>query len=168
MADQTCVQHTSCASNACSPDGHNPDGPAKPGSHTDLCQPARLKHGRHSYQVAARVDEVRQRLIVEEGKMSILAPQRSSQSCELRLHTSRPKLGISSHIPRPWRDSPRSILQWQGLSAHSLLWKALARRKGRPAWILGSGADPSSTNCPPRSSVRQAACLIRCRPADRH
>ena len=32
-------------------------------------------------------------------------------------------------------------------------------------WTFGSGAEPSSTNWPPRSRVRQAACLIRCRPA---
>ena len=56
---------------------------------SNLCQPAWLKHGRHSYKIAARIDEVRQRLIVEEGKVSILAPQRSRQGCKLRLHTSQ-------------------------------------------------------------------------------
>lgn len=32
-------------------------------------------------------------------------------------------------------------------------------------WIRGSGADPSSTNCPPRSSVRHKECLISWMPA---
>ena len=40
------------------------------------------------------------------------------------------------------------------------------RQRKSHAWILGSGAEPSSTNWPPRSSARQAACLIRCKPAD--
>ncbi len=31
-------------------------------------------------------------------------------------------------------------------------------------WTLGSGAEPSSTNCPPRSTARYAACLMRCTP----
>ena len=32
-------------------------------------------------------------------------------------------------------------------------------------WILGSGAEPSSTNWPPRSRVRKHECLIRWVPA---
>ena len=85
-------------------------GAPKPESHTHLCQPARLKHGRHSYEVAARIDEVRQRLIVEEGKVGILASQRSSQGSELRLHM-RQAQGSSNqhdvpHLPVQRPESP--------------------------------------------------------------
>lgn len=31
-------------------------------------------------------------------------------------------------------------------------------------WICATGLEPRSTNCPPSSSVRYIACLIRCTP----
>ena len=81
------------------------------GSHVHLCQPAWLKHGRHHYEIAACVDEARQRLIVEEGKLSILAPQRSSQGCELCLHTSQSQASDEdTNKTDPWRDSHCSNL----------------------------------------------------------
>ena len=36
--------------------------------------------------------------------------------------------------------------------------------QGQSTCTRGSGADPSRTNCPPRSRVRQAACLMRWMP----
>ena len=47
-------------------------------------------------------------------------------------------------------------------------WRDKVAGHGRLAlltWILGSGALPSKMNWPPRSSVRHAACAIRCVPA---